>query len=133
MDMHDSIVKEISDNPNARWTATNNDSFSNFTVCQFRHILGVKPTPKQQLRSTPVISHPKSLKMPKSFDARTAVLHHFKNFKGIVALVGLLVLCNHYQIGFASILTWQVESNDKNKWGLFEEMKMGNGLGFGLH
>ncbi|KAF4370383.1 hypothetical protein F8388_016120 [Cannabis sativa] len=70
--LQDSIVKEINDNPNAGWTAAKNDRFSNFTVGQFRHILGVKPTPKQQLRSTPVISHPKSLKLPKSFDSRTA-------------------------------------------------------------
>lgn len=69
--LQDSIIKEINDNPNAGWTAARNDRFSNFTVGQFRNILGVKPTPKQQLSSTPVITHPKSLTIPKSFDART--------------------------------------------------------------
>ena len=41
-------------------------------VSQFKHILGVKQTPEKDLKSTPVLSHPKSLKLPKSFDAREA-------------------------------------------------------------
>lgn len=40
-------------------------------VGQFKRLLGVKPTPKKELRGTPVVTHPKSLKLPKNFDART--------------------------------------------------------------
>ncbi|VFQ59998.1 unnamed protein product [Cuscuta campestris] len=45
---------------------------SNFTVNQFKHLLGVKKAPKALLKGIPVISHPKNLELPKSFDARTA-------------------------------------------------------------
>lgn len=41
-------------------------------VSQFKYLLGVKQTPEKDLKSTPVLSHPKSLKLPKSFDAREA-------------------------------------------------------------
>ena len=39
-------------------------------VGQFMHLLGVKPTLKKDLEDTPVITHPKNLKLPKHFDAR---------------------------------------------------------------
>lgn len=41
-------------------------------VGQFKHLLGVKPTPRGELRQVPVKTHPKSLKLPEKFDARTA-------------------------------------------------------------
>lgn len=41
-------------------------------VGQFKHLLGVKPTPEKDLKGTPLITHPKSLKLPSNFDARTA-------------------------------------------------------------
>lgn len=41
-------------------------------VEQFKRLLGAKQTPKAVLGSVPVISHPKSLKLPVNFDARTA-------------------------------------------------------------
>ncbi|KAK7259071.1 hypothetical protein RIF29_24667 [Crotalaria pallida] len=41
-------------------------------VAQFKRLLGVKKTSRKELTSTPVITHPKSLKFPKNFDARTA-------------------------------------------------------------
>ncbi|KHG09617.1 Cathepsin B [Gossypium arboreum] len=41
-------------------------------VGEFKHILGVKPTPKKELLGIPIIRHDKSLKMPANFDARTA-------------------------------------------------------------
>jgi cathepsin B len=41
-------------------------------VGQFKRLLGVKQAPKKELLSTPVVTHPKSLKLPKEFDARTA-------------------------------------------------------------
>lgn len=44
-------------------------------VGQFKHLLGVKPTPQQDLKDVPVIAHPKTLKLPDHFDARTAWPH----------------------------------------------------------
>ena len=41
-------------------------------VAEFKRLLGVKPTPKKLLLGVPVVSHDQSLKLPKSFDARTA-------------------------------------------------------------
>lgn len=41
-------------------------------VGQFVHLLGVKPTVKKDLEDVPVITHPKNLKLPTNFDARTA-------------------------------------------------------------
>uniref|UniRef100_A0A2P2KCN4 Peptidase C1A papain C-terminal domain-containing protein n=1 Tax=Rhizophora mucronata TaxID=61149 RepID=A0A2P2KCN4_RHIMU len=49
-----------------------NPQFSDYTVGQFKYLLGVKQSPKKELRGVPVRSHPKSLKLPKEFDARTA-------------------------------------------------------------
>ncbi|KAI4349839.1 hypothetical protein L6164_010388 [Bauhinia variegata] len=70
--LQESIIKQINENPNSGWEAAMNPRFSNFTVGQFKRLLGVKPTPRKELRSTPVVTHPKSLKLPKEFDARTA-------------------------------------------------------------
>ncbi|RDX71752.1 Cathepsin B-like protease 2, partial [Mucuna pruriens] len=70
--LQESIAKQINENPAAGWEAAINPRFSNYTVEQFKRLLGVKPTPRNELRSTPVISHPKLLKLPKNFDARTA-------------------------------------------------------------
>lgn len=36
------------------------------------HLLGVKPTLQKDLEGIPVITHTKTLKLPKHFDARTA-------------------------------------------------------------
>ncbi|KAF6163413.1 hypothetical protein GIB67_029262 [Kingdonia uniflora] len=70
--LQDSIVHEINSNPNAGWKAAINPRLSNYTVSQFKHLLGVKSAPKHYLEGIPVISHSKSLKFPKQFDARTA-------------------------------------------------------------
>lgn len=43
-----------------------------FQVGEFKHLLGVKPMPKKELKYIPVVTHPKTLKLPKQFDARTA-------------------------------------------------------------
>lgn len=67
-----SIIDRINENPNAGWKAALNPRFSNYTVGEFKHLLGVKPTPKKDLKSIPVVTHSKSLKLPKQFDARTA-------------------------------------------------------------
>lgn len=44
----------------------------NFQVGQFRRLLGVKPRPRRDFESVPMVTHPKSLKLPKQFDARSA-------------------------------------------------------------
>jgi cathepsin B len=41
-------------------------------VRQFKRLLGVKQTTGKELSSIPVVTHPKSLKLPKDFDERTA-------------------------------------------------------------
>ncbi|GLT84892.1 hypothetical protein SLE2022_031020 [Rubroshorea leprosula] len=68
--LQDSIVKEVNENPTAGWKADLNPQFSDYTVGEFKHLLGVKPTPKKLLLGVPVITHDKSLKLPTSFDAR---------------------------------------------------------------
>ncbi|BAT86173.1 hypothetical protein VIGAN_04379900 [Vigna angularis var. angularis] len=67
-----SIAQQVNENPEAGWEAAINPRFSNYTVKQFKRLLGAKQTPKNVLGSVPVISHPKSLKLPVNFDARTA-------------------------------------------------------------
>ncbi|KAK4282654.1 hypothetical protein QN277_014004 [Acacia crassicarpa] len=66
------IVEQINGNPNAGWKAAMSPRFSNYTVGQFKHLLGVKQTTRKELRNTPVKSHPKALELPNKFDARTA-------------------------------------------------------------
>ncbi|XP_027106844.1 cathepsin B-like protease 3 [Coffea arabica] len=70
--LQDSIVARINSNSTAGWTAEMSPRFSDYTVGQFKHLLGVKPTPKGVLESTPVVTHPRDLKLPDQFDARTA-------------------------------------------------------------
>ncbi|GMI67249.1 hypothetical protein like AT4G01610 [Hibiscus trionum] len=70
--LQDSIVKQVNGNPKAGWEAALNPRFANYTVAEFKHLLGVKPTPKQVLMSIPVVTHDKSLKLPTTYDARTA-------------------------------------------------------------
>ncbi|KAK9036288.1 hypothetical protein V6N11_078295 [Hibiscus sabdariffa] len=70
--LQDSIVKQVNENPKAGWKAALNPRFSNYTVGEFKSILGVKPTPKEELMSIPVVTHDKSVKLPTTFDARTA-------------------------------------------------------------
>ncbi|XP_010542823.1 PREDICTED: cathepsin B-like [Tarenaya hassleriana] len=70
--LQDEIVKQVNENPNAGWKAAINDRFSNATVAEFKRLLGVKPTPKKELLGVPIVSHDRSLKLPKEFDARTA-------------------------------------------------------------
>ncbi|KAE8665947.1 FH interacting protein 1 [Hibiscus syriacus] len=70
--MQDSVVKQVNENPKAGWEAALNPRFSNYTVGEFKHLLGVKPTPKKELLGIPVVTHDKSLNLPTTFDARTA-------------------------------------------------------------
>eukprot|EP00262_Sarcandra_glabra_P008905 TRINITY_DN22845_c0_g1_i1.p1 TRINITY_DN22845_c0_g1~~TRINITY_DN22845_c0_g1_i1.p1 ORF type:complete len:354 (+),score=55.84 TRINITY_DN22845_c0_g1_i1:225-1286(+) len=70
--LQNSIIQQINANPNAGWEATMNPRFSNYTIGQFKHLLGVKAAPKNTFETIPVKTHPKSLKLPKQFDARSA-------------------------------------------------------------
>ncbi|GAA0175291.1 cysteine protease [Lithospermum erythrorhizon] len=70
--LQDSIVKEINENDKAGWKATMNPRFSNYTVSEFKRILGVKQTPEGMLSFTPIVTHRGQLKLPNEFDARTA-------------------------------------------------------------
>lgn len=70
--LQDSIITEINNNPAAGWKAGMNDQFSNFTIGQFKRILGVRPAPQSDMRDIPVVSHPGKKNVPKEFDARQA-------------------------------------------------------------
>ncbi|TXG63157.1 hypothetical protein EZV62_010151 [Acer yangbiense] len=93
--LQDSIIKKVNENPKAGWEAARNPRFSNYTVGEFKYLLGVKPTPEKELLGIPVVTHDKSLKLPDSFDARTAWS------QVIVVLVGLLVLLNRCLINIS--------------------------------
>ncbi|XP_044494097.1 cathepsin B-like protease 2 isoform X2 [Mangifera indica] len=69
--LQDSIIKHVNENPRAGWKAARNPRFSNYTVGEFKYLLGARSTPKKELLGIPVITHDKSSKLPKSFDART--------------------------------------------------------------
>ncbi|XP_039011479.1 cathepsin B-like protease 3 isoform X2 [Hibiscus syriacus] len=70
--LQDSIVKQVNENSKAGWKAALNPRFSNYTVGEFKHLLGVKPTPKKELLGVPVVTHDKYLRLPTTFDSRTA-------------------------------------------------------------
>ncbi|KAK0599154.1 hypothetical protein LWI29_002812 [Acer saccharum] len=92
--------QKVNENPKAGWEAARNPRFSNYTVGEFKYLLGVKPTPEKELLGIPVVTHDKSLKLPDSFDARTAwpKCSNIGRILGqvIAVLVGLLVLLNRY-------------------------------------
>uniref|UniRef100_A0A8R7U5G0 Peptidase C1A propeptide domain-containing protein n=1 Tax=Triticum urartu TaxID=4572 RepID=A0A8R7U5G0_TRIUA len=64
------IIQTVNKHPNAGWTAGHNPYFANYTIEQFKHILGVKPTPPGLLAGVPIKIHPE-MDLPKEFDART--------------------------------------------------------------
>lgn len=72
MILQSSIVEKINVNPGAGWKASMNPRFANYTIGQFKHVLGVKPMPQNTLDDIPVKTHQESLNLPKQFDARTA-------------------------------------------------------------
>eukprot|EP01018_Ginkgo_biloba_P005412 Gb_05701 [translate_table: standard] len=69
------LVECINRHPNAGWKASMSPRFSNYTVGEFTHLLGVLPTPQKLLESVPIKVYPKGLKLPKQFDAREAWPH----------------------------------------------------------
>ncbi|XP_052170432.1 cathepsin B-like protease 2 [Diospyros lotus] len=70
--LQESIIEIINGNPRSGWEAVMSPRFSIYKVGQFKRLLGVKPTPQHDLKSIPVVVHPKTLKLPDQFDARTA-------------------------------------------------------------
>lgn len=65
------IIETVNKHPNAGWTAGHNPSLANYTIEQFKHILGVKPTPPALLAGVPTKSYSRSVDLPKEFDARS--------------------------------------------------------------
>ncbi|XP_057461537.1 cathepsin B-like protease 2 isoform X2 [Actinidia eriantha] len=70
--LQESIVNLINGNPRAGWKADLSPRFSNYTVGQFKYLLGAKPLPQHDLKNISTITHPKTLNLPDHFDARTA-------------------------------------------------------------
>lgn len=70
--LQDSIVHKVNSDSEARWEAALNEKFSNYTVAQFKRILGAKFTRQSDRESIPLVKHPRSLKLPTAFDARKA-------------------------------------------------------------
>ncbi|XP_021855239.1 cathepsin B-like protease 2 [Spinacia oleracea] len=70
--LQDSIVNSINANPKAGWKAGMNQQLSDYTLGQFKYILGARPTPESEKRSIPLVHHDRSLNLPKEFDARKA-------------------------------------------------------------
>ncbi|CAO2824729.1 unnamed protein product [Amaranthus hypochondriacus] len=70
--LQDSTIKSVNSNPKAGWKAGINQQFSDYTVGQFKSILGARKTPESEKKNIPLVHHKKSLHLPKEFDARTA-------------------------------------------------------------
>jgi len=70
--LQESIINEINTHPHAGWKAAHNDKFNDYTVGQFKYILGAKATPEIIKKTIPVVTHDKTLKLPTEFDARKA-------------------------------------------------------------
>lgn len=64
-----SIIKEVNKNVKAGRKAAFNPRFSNFTVFQFKRLLGVKPLREGDLKSILILTRPKLKNLPKEFDA----------------------------------------------------------------
>lgn len=70
--LQEDIVNKINADPTAGWKAGLNDQFSNYTVGQFKHLLGARPIPLSEATHIPIVSHGRSSHLPKEFDARQA-------------------------------------------------------------
>lgn len=68
----DLIINSVNANPNVGWKAGVNQHYSDYTVGQFKRILGARRTPESEKRYIPLVHHDRSLNLPKEFDARTA-------------------------------------------------------------
>ncbi|KAM3284475.1 hypothetical protein P3S67_023274 [Capsicum chacoense] len=70
--LQESIVKYVNENAEAGWEAAFNPKLSNFTVSQFKGLLGVLPETEGDLEGIPILTYPKPTPLPKEFDARKA-------------------------------------------------------------
>lgn len=70
--LQDSIIDKINADPSSGWKAGRNHQFSDYTVGQFKEILGARAIPESEKRDIPMVSHSRSLNLPKEFDARKA-------------------------------------------------------------
>lgn len=70
--LQDSIINSVNANPKAGWKAGMNQQLSDYTVGQFKQILGARRTPQSEKRNIPLVHHDRSLNLPKEFDARKA-------------------------------------------------------------
>ncbi|KAM3284477.1 cathepsin B-like protease 2 [Capsicum chacoense] len=68
--LQESIVKYVNENAETGWEAAFNPKLSNFTVSQFKGLLGVLPETEDDLEGIPILTHPKRMPLPKEFDAR---------------------------------------------------------------
>eukprot|EP00252_Welwitschia_mirabilis_P018100 TRINITY_DN40289_c0_g1_i1.p1 TRINITY_DN40289_c0_g1~~TRINITY_DN40289_c0_g1_i1.p1 ORF type:complete len:349 (+),score=58.07 TRINITY_DN40289_c0_g1_i1:340-1386(+) len=66
------LINEINSFPNVGWKAGSNARFSNYTVGEFKRLLGARKPSKKMLERIPVKTFPKGLDLPKSYDAREA-------------------------------------------------------------
>ncbi|KAM3311040.1 hypothetical protein ACQJBY_031598 [Aegilops geniculata] len=71
--IQEDIIQTVNNHPNAGWTAGHNPYLANYTIEQFKHILGVKPTPPGLLAGVQTKTYSRSEKgdLPKEFDARS--------------------------------------------------------------
>ncbi|EFJ05715.1 hypothetical protein SELMODRAFT_270024 [Selaginella moellendorffii] len=68
-----SIVDIVNNDPNAGWKAGFNERFINHTVRDFKRLCGVLPKSSEEVQPLrPLRSHPRTLDLPKHFDAREA-------------------------------------------------------------
>uniref|UniRef100_A0A453HB92 Peptidase C1A papain C-terminal domain-containing protein n=1 Tax=Aegilops tauschii subsp. strangulata TaxID=200361 RepID=A0A453HB92_AEGTS len=65
------IIQTVNNHPNAGWTAGHNPYLANYTIEQFKHMLGVKPTPPGLRAGVRTKTHLRSEQLPKVFDARS--------------------------------------------------------------
>ncbi|KAK4406863.1 Cathepsin B-like protease 2 [Sesamum angolense] len=97
--LQESIIELINDNAQAGWKAAMNPRFTNYTVGQFMHLLGVKPDPDGDLKGIPVVTHRKDRICRFLPDPGLLV-------RDIVVLVGLLALLRLCLIASAFTLAW---------------------------
>ena len=102
------MINSINGNPKAGWKAGMNQQLSDYTVGQFKRILGARKTPPGEKRNIPVVHHDRSLKLPKEFDARRLGLSVVRLVESMtrvtVVLVGHMLLLKPFKIVSAYIM-----------------------------